>query len=376
MTASVLLLICAAVFLRSALGTTTIDPGIRTADIVFVSVTNEQMRGALLEAVKNEPSVGSVAAAWPGPMNDRVGSAGSASGKLAVGYKFVSPEYFNVLGVDIVRGRSFAQTERSASAAVAVVSESAARQLWPDREAVGQVLQLEPDATREPPRSSEPPLLSRTFVVVGIARDVAGLQLSKVKEPTVYVPIDAESAQTSFAVRVHGDPERTRLALLDRFAAIDPGIGEVATLRTIASMVAYLLQIAFWLTVTLGALALALTLSGLFSVLSYLVEQRTREIGVRIALGATGRSIATLVLSQLAGPVGLGLFLGGSLTGALSALLLATLGTGSIGLIVRLSDPVAYIGSLLCIVMACVCAALIPALRAGRIDPIAALRQE
>ena len=375
-TASVLLLICAAVFLRSALGTTTIDPGIRTADIVFVSVTKEQMRGALLEAVKNEPSVGSVAAAWPGPMNDRVGSAGSASGKLAVGYKFVSPEYFNVLGVDIVRGRSFAQTERSASAAVAVVSESAARQLWPDREAVGQVLQLEPDATREPTRSSEPPLLSRTFVVVGIARDVAGLQLSKVKEPTVYVPIDAESAQTSFAVRVHGDPERTRLALLDRFAAIDPGIGEVATLRTIASMVAYLLQIAFWLTVTLGALALALTLSGLFSVLSYLVEQRTREIGVRIALGATGRSIATLVLSQLAGPVGLGLFLGGSLTGALSALLLATLGTGSIGLIVRLSDPVAYIGSLLCIVMACVCAALIPALRAGRIDPIAALRQE
>jgi predicted permease len=375
-TASVLLLICAAVFLRSALGTMTIDPGIRTADIVFVSVTKEQMRGALLEAVKNEPSVGSVAAAWPGPMNDRVGSAGSASGKLAVGYKFVSPEYFNVLGVDIVRGRSFAQTERSASAAVAVVSESAARQLWPDREAVGQVLQLEPDATREPPRSSEPPLLSRTFVVVGIARDVAGLQLSKVKEPTVYVPIDAESAQTSFAVRVHGDPERTRLALLDRFAAIDPGIGEVATLRTIASMVAYLLQIAFWLTVTLGALALALTLSGLFSVLSYLVEQRTREIGVRIALGATGRSIATLVLSQLAGPVGLGLFLGGSLTGALSALLLATIGTGSIGLIVRLSDPVAYIGSLLCIVMACVCAALIPALRAGRIDPIAALRQE
>jgi predicted permease len=375
-TASVLLLICAAIFLRSALGTTTIDPGIRTADVVFVSVTKEQMRGALLEAVKNEPSVATVAAAWPGPLNDRAGSAGSASGKLAVGYKFVSPEYFGVLGVDIVRGRSFAQTERGASAAVAVVSEGAARQLWPDREAVGQVLQLEPDATREPPRSSEPPLLSRTFVVVGIARDVAGFQLSKVKEPTVYVPIDAESAQTSFAVRVHGDPERTRLALLDRFAAIDPGIGEVATLQTIASMVAYLLQIAFWLTVTLGALALALTLSGLFSVLSYLVEQRTREIGVRIALGATARSIATLVLSQLAGSVGLGLFLGGSLTGALSALLLATLGTGSIGLIVRLSDPVAYSGSLLCIVMACVCAALIPALRAGRIDPIAALRQD
>jgi predicted permease len=385
-TASVLLLICAAVFLRSALGTATIDPGIRTADTVFVNVTNEQMRGALLEAVKNEPSVASVAASWPGPMNDRAAVARGTStsaeatvdkrGRPAVGYKFVSPEYFNILGIDIVRGRGFAQTERSASAAVTIVSEGAARALWPDRDAVGQVLQLEPDTNREPLRPGEPPLLSRTFVVVGIARDVVGFQLGKVKEPTVYVPIDAEAAQTSFAIRVHGDPERTRLALLDRFAAIDPGIGEVATARSIAAMVAYLLQIAFWLTVTLGTLALVLTLSGLFSVLSYLVEQRTREIGVRIALGATGRSIATLVLAQMAGPVGIGLILGGSLTGALGAVLLATLGSGSIGSIVRLFDPVAYAASLLCIVTASVCAALIPALRAGRIDPIAALRQD
>ena len=161
-TASALLLICAAVFLRSAMGTITIDPGIRTADTVFVSVTNEQMRGALLEAVKNEPSVASIAASWPSPMDDRAGAATGASGKFAVGYKFVSPEYFNVLGIDILRGRGFAQTERSTSAAVAVLSESAARQLWPDRDAVGQLLQLEPDPN-QPPAPSEPPLLSRTL---------------------------------------------------------------------------------------------------------------------------------------------------------------------------------------------------------------------
>ena len=126
----------------------------------------------------------------------------------------------------------------------------------------------------------------------------------------------------------------------------------------------------------LGALALLLTLSGLFSVLSYLVEQRTREIGVRIALGATSRSIATLVLSQLAAPVGIGLLLGGSLTAALGAALLATPAAETIGSIVRLFDPIAYLASLLCIVTACAFAALIPALRAGRIDPIAALRQD
>ena len=177
-------------------------------------------------------------------------------------------------------------------------------------------------------------------------------------------------------MRVRGDPERARHALVDRLAAIDPNMGEVSTLRTIARMEAYLLGIPFWLTLVLGALALLLTLSGLFSVLSYLVEQRTREIGVRMALGATSRSIGALVLSQSARPVGIGLLLGGSLTAALGAVLLATPAAEQIGSTVRLFDPVAYAASLLCIVTACACAALIPALRAGRIDPVAALRQD
>ena len=192
----------------------------------------------------------------------------------------------------------------------------------------------------------------------------------------VYVPIGAEAARTSLTMRVHGDPERARRALVERLTAIDPNMGEVTTLRTIARMEAYLLAIPFWLTLVLGALALLLTLSGLFSVLSYLVEQRTREIGVRMALGATSRSIGALVLSQSARPVGIGLLLGGSLTAALGAALLATPAAELIGSTVRLFDPVAYAASLLCIVTACACAALIPALRAGRIDPVAALRQD
>jgi ABC-type antimicrobial peptide transport system permease subunit len=95
-----------------------------------------------------------------------------------------------------------------------------------------------------------------------------------------------------------------------------------------------------------------------------------------MALGANRRSIGTLVLSQSAGPVGIGLLLGVSLTVAFGAVLLATPGAGSIGSVVSLFDPVAYVASLLCIVTACAGSALIPALRAGRIDPIAALRQD
>jgi predicted permease len=377
-TGSVLLLICSAVFLRSAWAAATVDPGIRTADIVTVDIVNTQMRGALLEAVRREPSVASVAASWPGGLGGRAAFADGTTGRSTVSYQFVSPEYFGVLDIALVRGRGFAETERSASAAVAVVSESAARQLWPGLDAVGQVLRLEPDpnsGTREP---DDPPLLSRTVIVVGIARDVAGFRFAGMRAAGagVYVPIAAEAAKTSLTLRVHGDPERARLALVERLTAIDPNMGQVLTLRTIAGVEAYFLGMAFWLTLVLGALALVLTLSGLFSVLSYLVEQRTREIGVRMALGATSRNIGALVLSQSARPVGIGLLLGGSLTAALGAALLATPAAAEIGATVRLFDPVAYAASLLGIVAACACAALIPVLRAGRIDPVAALRQD
>ncbi len=376
-TASVLLLICSAVFLRSAWEAATIDPGIRTADTVFVNIRKEQTRDAVLEAVTSDPSVAAVAASWPGALGQlRATVADGASGRPTVAYQFVSPDYFSILGIDIVRGRGFAPSERSESAAVVVVSESVTNQLWPGLDAVGQTLRLEPAPNGDTRQLDEPPLPSRTFVVVGIARDVAGLPLAEFTEAVVYVPITADAARTSLAVRVHGDPERASRALVERLAAIDPDIGEVVALRTITRMVEYLLRIAFWLTLVLGALALLLTLSGLFSVLSYLVAQRAREIGVRMALGANRRSIGTLVLSQSARPVGIGLLLGGSLTAAFGAVLLANFGAGSIGSIVRLFDPVAYAASLLCIVTACAGAALIPVLRAGRIDPVAALRQD
>ena len=101
-------------------------------------------------------------------------------------------------------------------------------------------------------------------------------------------------------------------------------------MRTVARMDTYFLQIAFWMTLVLGGLALALTLSGLFSVLSYLVEQRTREIGVRMALGATTHDVTRLVLSQTIRPVGFGLFVGGGSAAGLAALLLATPGAATV----------------------------------------------
>jgi predicted permease len=377
-TGSVLLLICAAIFLRSTWAAAAVDPGIRTANIVTMSVLDEPKRGTVLAVVEREPSTAAVAAAWPGWLGGVPALAEGATGKTAVTWQFVSPEYFGVLGIDLVRGRGFTETERSASAAVAIVSESTARQLWPGADAVGQILRIEPDPARDTQRPDDPMVVARSAVVVGIAGDVAGFRLAGVRlgGAGVYMPTNAGAPGASLTIAVRGNAERARQALVDRLAAIDPNMGEVSTLQTMAHAEAYLLGIPFWLTLVLGLLALLLTLSGLFSVLSYLVEQRTREIGVRLAIGATSRQIGALVLTQSARPVVIGLVLGTALTAGLGAALLATPAAEQIGSTVGLFDPVAYAASLLGIATACTAAALIPALRAGRIDPVLALRQD
>jgi predicted permease len=382
--ASALLLICAAVFLRSALAATKEDPGIRTSDTIVVAVGEERYRPALLDAVTAEPAVATVAASWPplagGP---RTALADAAGTKSTVAYQFVSPEYFAVLGIAVVRGRTFTTDERAAALSVAVVSERTASTLWPNGDAIGQVLRLDrnqvaPAPSPSPAPDPDGPLLeSQTFTVVGVVRDVPGFYIAPLPRAVVYVPASTAMPGSALVARVHGDADVVRQKLLTRFAVIDPTLSQVDAfvLGWVTRMQTYFLRMGFWIAIGLGGLALALTVSGLFSVLSYLVEQRTREIGVRLALGATTIDVVGLVLSQSFRPVGVGLVLGGVLSASASGLLLATLGR-SIGQIVRVLDPVAYGTSLLIILTACLAAAAIPATRAARLDPARTLRQE
>ena len=166
----------------------------------------------------------------------------------------------------------------------------------------------------------------------------------------MYLPTGLESPGTSLTLRVRGDLEQTRQALIERLTRVDPGLGQINSMRTMAGMQTYILRIAFWVAVVLGGLALVLTLSGLFSVLSYIVEQRAKDIGVRMALGATTADVAGLVLSQSIRPVGIGLVAGGGLAAALAIVLMATPVASEIGNIVHVFDPVAYVASLLVIV--------------------------
>jgi predicted permease len=383
--ASALLLICAAVFLRSAIASARFDPGLRTADTVLIDI-NEPQRAAMTRAVTSDATITAYAAIRPqllAPL--RVAFADTGTGKTPVVFKSVSGSYFDVLDIPIARGRAFMPWERDHHP-VAIVSESVARALWPDGRGVGETFRLEPDSgvrprggflTINPDAPADDGLVqARMVTVVGVARDVPGFRLTDVKEAGVFLPTGLDVAKTSIVARVRGEPNLARQALLDRLTKVDPNVGMIITLRTVAGLETFFLEIAFWVSLMLGGLALLLTVSGLFSVLSYLVEQRTREIGVRMALGASAHTVTLLMLAQTTRPVMAGLIAGAGLAAALAAAVLATPAGALISQIVHVTDPVAYLASLAVIVAACLLAAWIPAARAAKVDPMRTLRQE
>ncbi|HXW04947.1 MAG TPA: ABC transporter permease [Vicinamibacterales bacterium] len=384
--ASALLLICAAIFLRSAIASARFDPGLRTADTVLIDINSEATRAAMIQAVTSDATVTAYAAVRPQLLVPlRVAFADNGAGKTPVVFKSASGSYFDVLDIPIVRGRTFMPWERDHHP-VAIVSESVARALWPDGRGVGETFRLEPDSgvqrpdgvlTINPDAPADDGLVHpRLVTVVGVARDVPGFRITDVKEAGVFLPTGLDVAKTSIVARVHGEPNLARQALLDHLTKVDPNMGMIITMGTVARLETFFLQIAFWVSLMLGGLALLLTVSGLFSVLSYLVEQRTREIGVRMALGASARTVTQLILAQTTRPVMAGLIAGAGLAAALATAVLATPAGALISQIVHVTDPVAYLASLGVIAAACLFAAWIPATRAAKIDPMRTLRQE
>ena len=372
--ASALLLICAGIFLRSSLAASQFDPGFRTADTIMIEI-NEPRRPAMLQAIASESAITSYAAVRPGMLEQRAGLADAGAGKKSVPYKFVSGAYFDVMGIPIVRGRTFTAAERDEDAVV-IVSETIARMLWPNGDAIGETFRLEQDLTGEARPDAESALSSRVVTVVGVARDVAGFRFGNRMDSVVFVPTSVDVPRTSVMARINGDPDLARQLLLDRLTRVDPNMGMIVTMRTVARLEKFFLGIAFWVAFILGLLALLLTVSGLFSVLSYLVEQRTKEIGVRMALGASSRNVTQLILAQTTRPVMYGLLAGAGLAAGLAALLLSTELGALIGPIVHVMDPVAYISSIAVIVLACLIAAWLPAARASRLEPMKTLRQD
>jgi predicted permease len=375
-TASALLLVCAAVFLRSTYSAATADVGVRTDDTVVVTGITESSRAALLQAVSLHPAVASVAGSWPQPMHGGVTlDAVAGDAKLGVGCKLVTPEYFGLLGIPVLQGRTFAPDERSPESGVVVLSDSVARHFWPRANPLGQSLRL--GDARGPGADAEgaPRVPGRAFTVIGVVRDVrSALKLFDFTYSGVYIPTTTGQSQAALLARVHGDPDVARRQLLDALTRVDPALGDITTMRMMARLDAGVLGVAFWMAVVLGSLALALTVSGLFGVLSYLVEERRTEIGIRMALGATPGSVMALVVAQCMRPIGIGVVVGGSLAAGAAALLLATPLAEMMGRFVHAFDPIAYAVGLAVIVATCLVAALIPARRASLVSPTETLR--
>ena len=275
----------------------------------------------------------------------------------------VSALYFDTLRIPMQRGRGFTETDFGESAPpVAVVSEDAARLFWPGSDPVGTRVTL---VARDVPAT---PLL-----IVGIAANVRNAGVDRRVVPQVYVPSSWKPDRT-MAVVVRSDttdPLQMVAAIRSRAAEIDPN----EPLFSVASMQEVLYEdmaSMYTLAGLLGAIAIvALCLAGvgIYGVVSFMVTQRTSEIGLRMALGARPGAVVRMVVQQAARPVA-----GGGILGAPWAIALVYLMSG-VFTEIDASDPVHYAGVALSIVLVAFVATYVPARRAARIDPLVALRQ-
>ena len=275
----------------------------------------------------------------------------------------VSPEYFKALGIPLRRGRAFTDFDRDSAPGVAIVNETFARRAFPGTEALGRWVQTgdpDPDAEK--------------LMIVGIVPDVKYAGLGADPEPTIYVPFKQALWWRSMylVARTSGDPLAKVSAVRAAITAIDPQIPlhEVQTMeRLIGESVAEPRYRALLLG-AFGALALVLASAGIYGVLSYTVNQRRRETGVRLALGATASDVMGLVIRDGMRLALIGVALGLALALATTRLL------SSILFEVSPLDPITFSLMALFLTVVGFLACAIPARRASRTDPMTAIRAE
>jgi predicted permease len=288
-------------------------------------------------------------------------TAGDTATRRVLAVNLVSPDYFRTVGVPLRAGREFTERDGRDAPTVAVVNETMARRYWPDGRAVGGRLQLgQVDVT-----------------VVGVARDAGYVELGEEPRPFVYLPLaqapgDVMANQLAVLARGAGRPEAAVPVLREAVRALDRDV-PVLEAGTYDGLLAQLLlpqRLAATLLGLFGGLTLVLASVGVYGVIAYAVGQRTREIGIRVALGASRRRVVADVLGRGAWLVAAGVAIGLGLALAAGRLVAAFLfGVGG-------SDPLALGASALVLGAVALVATYLPARRASRVDPALALRAE
>jgi predicted permease len=281
-------------------------------------------------------------------------------------YLMTTPGVFGALRIPLKRGRLFTDGDTAGSPLVALINESAARLYWPDQDPVGRLI-------RYYPRETSPSLR-----IIGIVGDVRSLGPHNPAPPAVYVPYaqaprpSYDGRAMTFVVRADGDGGQLVSAMRTAVAEIDPGLA-LAQLQPMSDVVARASGQTRFTTIVMAILAgsaFLLAALGLYGMLAYAVEQRMREIGIRIALGANRAEIYRLVLGN-----GLWLAALGILLGVPAALAVTRTAVGLLHGVTS-ADAVTYLAVVLMLVCSALLASYVPARRAVRIDVVRSLRQE
>lgn len=284
---------------------------------------------------------------------------GTTDGGQSMAVAWVSPSYFEAIGTDILAGRSFTETDRAETPRVAVVSETAAARLWPGADPIGRRI------TRYGG--------SQQFEVVGIAADSKVMTLGEEPRPKVYFSTtQAYRGRLHLLATVAGDPLAILPGLRRLVDALDPEVtfSDLTTVNDQVTIALFPLRFVAGLLSVLGAAGMLIAAIGLYGVIAEGVAQRTRELGIRLALGAARRQVAGLVVRE-------GLIVAGA--GSVVGLLLAAVGTRALSAWlygVSATDAVTFLAVPAGFAMVTVLACWIPAQRATRVDPMVAMRAE
>ena len=379
---SLVLLVGAGLLLKSLARMLSVNPGFRTENLLTMTVTLPPARYAdgaraaafyqeLLRRVSALPGVGGAAEVSNLPLSGDGGTGTprvlglpeSATEGAESHLRTVSANYFEVMGVPLLRGRGFDERDRAEAPPVVVVNQTFAERVFRGAEPTGQRVTFKFTANQPP------------FEIVGVVGDEKVTSLDARTTPVIYFPVSqGPDSRMSLVARTTADPSALAAAVRGEVRALD---GEVPVfgVRTMEQVISdsratFMRRYPAYLIGVFACVALVLAVVGIYGVISYAVTQRTREIAIRVALGAQGRDVLRLVVGQ-----GLLLALAGVGFGVCGALALTRLMSGLLyG--VSAADPAVYCLVSLLLVTVALAACLLPARRAAKVDPMVALRYE
>ena len=373
---SLLLLVSAGLLLRSLFNASSLNVGFTAQGVWLGSVdlfpngytpdTGREFQKQLLERVSALPGVESAGLARRVPL----GFGGSSTSTIDVeGYQApkdqsafasinnVTPNYFRTMGIDVLRGRDFDATDVRGGQEVVIINDVAANRYWKDREALGGRLRLG----------------DRWLTVVGVVRSHKYRQLNENPRPFMYLPlVQWYRSDVTLHVKAKGDPAALTTTIRTVFRGLDANLPlfNVTTLDNHIGASTFSQRLGGYLLAVFGALALVLAAIGIYGVMSFSVNQRTREIGIRMALGAARGNILGMVLRQGAILIGTGVLIGLAISFAAATALKSLL------LNVSARDPITFAAVPVILAVVALLATYLPARRATKVDPLVALRYE